>query len=51
MSKNYLELQHSFPELVAETDSSFTAAPSEITEELEADLQLKPGFEENEQTV
>jgi hypothetical protein len=51
VSKNYLELQHYFPELIEKTESSLNATPTENTEEFNAELQFKPGFEEEEQTV
>jgi hypothetical protein len=51
MSKNYLELKSYFPELFEKTESSFNPVPSEIEEDFDANLQFKPGFEEEEQTI
>jgi hypothetical protein len=51
MSKNYLELNNYFPDLIEKTESSFNPVPSEIEEDYEAHLQYKPGVEEEEQTV
>lgn len=55
MSKNYLELQHYFPELLEKIENSnttpFNATPNEATADYDTNLLFKPGFEEEEQTV
>jgi hypothetical protein len=55
MSKNYLELKHYFPDLFEKTENpnaaTFNATPNEATESYDANLQFKPGFEEEEHTV
>jgi len=58
MSKNYLELKHYFPELFEKIESnsnvtatSFNAIPNEIIENFDANLQLTPELEDEEQTI